>query len=206
MFSALTLAWKVLSNLPWRLIAYACVVAGLVFMGYQWNQVKHERAAAEELRRNFAEYQIKVDKAIKESEATNARILGELQAEEAEQNAIKDEVVRHLNSQVTNAQAKIAELEKLGYGKTKLVEVCSAGDLYRLDDWTLGMLHHAANPASAPHPSRGADEEVRTTTEVGASDLIEYQLTITRMYRELTKRHDELVDWVSSKMKELNSD
>ena len=186
-----------------KLLGYTALVACIFIAGASWQKNRDLDNRVLSAQSELTAYKEKVDREIARSQALNAVIEQEIANNELKHRAIEDRVVEHLNGKLGQAQKKILELEKAGYGRTKIVEICSYGDLYRLDSFTVGMLNHASQPANNPEPASGADEEGGTLTDVSAKDLIEHQLKVTRMYNELSIRHNGLVDWITEKQREL---
>ncbi|MCY1197866.1 hypothetical protein D9M72_92340 [compost metagenome] len=74
-----------------------------------------------------------------------------------------------------------------------------------LDLFTLCLLNAerdgAGSPAAACAPERTdaeVDAAAATPTEVGGGDLARNDLEVTRIYNDLAKRHDGLVEWVKA--------
>lgn len=191
-----------LANLPWKIIGYTALVGAIFMSGAFWQGKRDATAEMKRAQKALTEYAQKVNAEITRSQVLSAKIEGEIKDDASRQAALKNLVVDHLQSRLTHAQDKINALEKLGVPKQQLVEVCSLGDLYRVDTATVGLLNAAALDQPAPVPASGTDEKVGTLTGVTANDLVEDRLTITKLYRALAKRHDSLVDWILDKQKE----
>ncbi|MEJ7805644.1 MAG: hypothetical protein WKG03_06950 [Telluria sp.] len=76
-----------------------------------------------------------------------------------------------------------------------------SGDAHFLDRGTVSLLNAARQNFSVDSVG-SLDETERAASTVEVADLVESDLEITRMYLELAKRHDELVDSVEQKLKQ----
>lgn len=186
-----------LSAIPWRAIIYTGVLAASFAFGVSWQKGREAKAHLAQLQAQS----IQLSKEIVRSQEISLRVTQQIELDAKRQQEIRDQVIEHLQSKLKSSQEKIHELEKLGIKRQQIVQVCSDGDLYRLDARTLGLLNSAATEDAVA--TTRTDEEGRALTEVGATDLIEYELTIVQMYRALAARHDALVDWITDKQKEL---
>lgn len=186
-----------LSAIPWRSIIYTGVLAASFALGVSWQKGREAKTHLAQLQAQS----IQLSKEIVRSQEISLRVAQQIELDAKRQQEIRDQVIEHLQSKLKSSQEKIHELEKLGIKRQQIVQVCSDGDLYRLDARTLGLLNSAATEDAVA--TTRTDEEGRALTEVGATDLIEYELTIVQMYRALAARHDALVDWITDKQKEL---
>lgn len=75
---------------------------------------------------------------------------------------------------------------------------CSGSDLV-LDVGTVGMLD-AARQGVALGAAGGSDETQSAPSAVGVTDFVANDLDVVRMYLDLAKRHDELVDAVMERL------
>ena len=80
---------------------------------------------------------------------------------------------------------------------TSAAFVCPA---YRLDVGTVRLLNAARQGADLDSVA-GSDEALAAPSGVGVAKLLDNDLEVVRMYHELAKRHDELVDEVEAKLK-----
>ena len=77
---------------------------------------------------------------------------------------------------------------------------CGGGDLV-LDVGTVGMLD-AARQGRALGAAGSDDEAQSAPSAVGVTDLVVNDLEVVRLYLDLAKRHDELVDAVEKKLQD----
>ncbi|UUZ75555.1 hypothetical protein LP414_27955 [Polaromonas sp. P1(28)-13] len=76
--------------------------------------------------------------------------------------------------------------------------VCPA---FELDVGTVRLLN-AAREGAAVDSAGGGDETLNAPSGIGVSKLVDNDLTVVKLYKELATRHDELVDVVEKKLKD----
>lgn len=191
-----------LQLVPWKLVSIVLLVIGIFFSGAYWQK---DRDLASQLARAEQQVSIQAQASAREifrNTEINAQIVADAKIESDRQDEIRNAALNHLKSKHAAAQEKINALEKQGVGKAVLVEVCSSGDLYRLDHRSVGLLNAASGKVPF-EPTGRVDEKGSALTDVGAEDLAEHTFEITKLYQELATRHDGLVDWITDKQKEL---
>lgn len=70
-----------------------------------------------------------------------------------------------------------------------------------LDVGTVGLLN-AARQGAAVDAAGGSDEALAAPSDIGIEKLADSDLEVVRLYRDLAKRHDELVDAVEEHLKQ----
>ena len=104
------------------------------------------------------------------------------------------------NLQVTKIQKRVAEhIQKQEEARHE--ENTDSACRWTLDDWTVRMLNAARSSAAAPDAAVSGDGTSEGTAPVGKAELIDNDLEVVKLYRELAERHDSLVDYVETLIK-----
>lgn len=79
--------------------------------------------------------------------------------------------------------------------------ICPPAAAAVLDAGTVGLLNAARADLPASAASAIGDEEGAPAAAASVADFIDNDLDVVRLYHELAKRHDELVDFVTDEMR-----
>lgn len=130
-----------------------------------------------------AQHQTAVD--IQESLKTSLAVEQKVTTSDQQMTTIRKEVARRTQPKETTNEANLH------------APVCD----WRLDVGTVRLLN-AARDGSALDTASLVDGAGKAPSEVGLPDLLDNDLEVVQLYRELAVRHDSLVDYVESKLKE----
>lgn len=191
-----------LVDLVVKLVAILAVASVLFFSGVAWEKRKGAEQRLAQVTDAFETYKKQVGQSIVESKQKNDALIASILADQSNQDQIKRAALDRLQRNLTAAKEKIRALEAIGVPEPVLVEVCTAGDLYRLDVGTVRLLDAARANLPAPDASSAGDEESGAASAVGANQLIANDLEIVKRYHELAKRHNSLVDYIEQKQRE----
>ena len=75
-------------------------------------------------------------------------------------------------------------------------------DSVYLDRGTVGLLNQARQIGSAADAPGLSDDQGRESSTVAVKDLIQSDVDVATRYKKLAERHNELVDYVQSKINE----
>lgn len=178
------------------------LLACAFFLGVDYQHDKQQAQRITEAQQIAEQTKKSVSVEVQRAQEINQKVVEQIEQERATQIAIRDAAIRRLSSKKAEAERKISELEANGVTRLEVVEVCSGGDLFRLDLGTVRLFDAARTGVRPPDPAAGVDEESRTLTDIGAGHLIDYGLEVTGKYRQLATRCDALVDWIADKQKQ----
>lgn len=134
------------------------------------------------------EAQIQTTTEVKESLETSLDVEEKVAASDKQVSKIRSQVAAHLKKEVTNEQSK---------------EGCNSNEPV-IDGRTVFLLNSARSGIGIDTTGDG-DGEVKTAAPVGLSELIDNDLEVVQLYRELSQRHDSLVDWVKAEVEQRNA-
>lgn len=114
-----------------------------------------------------------------------------------------EEIVRESNQQVETIRKVVAKRFKQQETKQKETvneaalkpPAANAGACY-LDVGTVGMLNAARDGSSVVGADSDFDAESQAPSDVGVAELVDNDLEIVKLYRELAINHNDLVDQV----------
>jgi hypothetical protein len=193
-----------MNKLIGKIAAGIAIAAVLFFAGAGWQKGQTTKAQVQEAKSALIEYQRSVEKALKESQEKDKQVIAELQQQAAQQDEIKSLALARLQSQLNKEKQKNGNGSRgqPGTASFALQGDCDGGTGFRLDLGTVRLLDSASANLPAADAAARADEAGSASSDVGIEKLVEHNLEVTKLYQELAKRHDGLVEWLENKQKE----
>lgn len=168
-----------------NLVITACLSLTIGFMVGSYSEKQFVKADKFEA---ATEAQSQTTTEIKESLETSLAVESEVAASNQKVSKIRSAVAAHLKEEVPHDQGKPS---------------CAPADVL-IDGRTVFLLN-AARSGSGISTTGSTDGEVSTAPSVGFPELIDNDLQVVQMYRELATKHDALVDWVSAEVEQRNA-
>lgn len=182
--------------IKWILI-FVAFLTTTFYAGYERgkNSVISSSASSEVVGYSNA-YKKTVEGAIASYDTSN-RIENEVKAVDTAQVKIAKTVKARISSQINKTNEG-----KNDEGQSALLDPKSCGKFY-FDSISVRLLNDARQGTEAGLDAAvSGNEEVATATSIGIEEFVANDLEIIRMYHDLAKRHDELVDAVEKHIKE----
>jgi hypothetical protein len=175
-----------------RLLAALGLLAVTLLAGFTGGYVTKGRfVEAEQIRHANTEIQ-KTANGIAESVQVSNRIEKEITVAAVRSEEIKKAVVQRIEVK------KEKRVEEIAQG---IAPVCPE---FRLDVGTVFLLN-AARKGSVVESTGSSDAALDTPSNIGIKEFALNDIDVVKMYHDLAKRHDELVDAVEEKLKSQGS-